>query len=85
MSKLLPWVLSRSKREWRLHPEGTDRRKRPLAMVCKRKTDGSWIGVIQATDGYSGCISGPYPCVEDAVRWVEDVISNTKQLSCLFS
>lgn len=80
----LTWELSRLKKEWRLHPPGVDRRRRPLAVVGKRRPDGGWVALINATPGFHGTISAPFADVEDAVQWAEGVITTTKELSCLF-
>jgi hypothetical protein len=68
----LPWYLSDSKREWRLHLPLHPTQKGPrAAVVSKRADDGRWVARIDSILGRPAAISYPFDAVEDAVRWAE--------------
>lgn len=75
MTKLLPWFLSASKREWRLHLPLSPTQKGPrAAVVSKRVDDGRWVARIDPILDRPAAISDPFDAVEEAVRWAEERI-----------
>lgn len=71
----LPWYLSESRREWRLHPPLHPTQKGPrAAVVSKRVHDGRWVARVDPIFGRPAAISDPFDAVEDAVRWAEEQI-----------
>lgn len=70
---VLPWVLSPSRREWRLFlpldPAGRGPR---AAVVSRRVSDGKWVARVDAIRDRPAALSEPFSDVEDAVRWAEE-------------
>jgi len=75
MSRSLPWFLSPSKREWRLHlpldPQGRGPR---VAVVSKRADGGGWVARVDSILDRPSGMSQPFADVEDAVRWAEEFV-----------